>query len=69
MKSITILLLIFTTMCSSQTTFKSIQNDIVELYISKNEIQKENKEKILDNFKESAFEYANCSNIKLFTKS
>jgi len=39
-------------MCSSQTTFKSIQNDIVELYISKNEIQKENKEKILDNFKE-----------------
>lgn len=52
MKSITILLLIFTTTCSSQTTFKSIQNDIVELYISKNEIQEENKEKILDNFKE-----------------
>jgi|TARA_B110000967_G_scaffold206167_1_gene252250 hypothetical protein len=52
MKSITILLLIFTTTCSSQTTFKSIQNDIVELYIFKNEVQEENREKILGNFKE-----------------
>ena len=52
MKSITILLLLLTTACSSQTAFKSIQNDVIELYISKNEIQKEDKGKILDNFGE-----------------
>ena len=51
MKSITILLLIFTVTCNSQTEFKSISNDIVDFYIVKNEVDKESKQKILDNFK------------------
>tara|TARA_B110001450_G_scaffold242720_1_gene253323 strand:- start:1502 stop:1966 length:465 start_codon:yes stop_codon:yes gene_type:complete len=52
MKVLTVLLLIFTTTCSSQTGFESIKNDIIELYTSKNEILKEDKQKFLDNFKE-----------------
>ena len=52
MKSILILILIFTTACTAQTQYKSIPNEIVDLYISKHEIEKGNKQRILDHFKE-----------------
>lgn len=51
MKPITFFLLFFTIICSSQTEFKSISNDIVDFYISKNELSKEERETTLVNFK------------------
>jgi len=50
MKLITLFLLFFTTICTSQTQFKSISNDIVDFYIMKNELDKDTKQKVLDNF-------------------
>lgn len=51
MKLTTLFLLFFTITCSSQTVFKSITNDIVDFYIIKNELDKDNKQQILNNFK------------------
>lgn len=50
MKLIALFLLFFTTICTSQTQFKSISNDIVDFYIMKNELDKDSKQEILDNF-------------------